>query len=42
MDRLVAEGSCRQTEGPRKTKMISFVKAYADTVAASTEPGSPF
>ena len=42
IDRLVAEGFCRQTEGPRKAKMISFVKAYADAVATSTEPGNPF
>jgi len=39
IDRLVNEGFCTQTDGPRKAKMIQFVKAY---VAEASDGGNPF
>lgn len=42
IDRLVAEGFCQQTEGPRRAKMIGFVKAYAEDVVNTGRQENPF
>ncbi len=42
IDRLVNEGFCIQTDGPRKAKMIQFVKAYEAESIDVASTGNPF